>query len=168
MKKVTVSALALGVLLTVTVVIAQDRKSAIESEPRAKTTVSDSVKNMTKGELVREITSELNDEEELLDYIPTLKKMKDERGVEYYTYSLDGKTVKISDLDRTTLEKLLSRIYNQATLIQTDRINKQLESMRSIQNINRQISVPRVPPPVPTAPRQPPKPPPSPQPATRR
>ena len=123
-------------------------------------TVSPTIKNMTKEELIKEINSEIQNEDEILDYIPSLKKMKDESGKEYLAYNEGGRIFKLDELDRVKLESLLTRIYNQATILQAERINTQLATIREIQNINRQAAT--VPRPVPSAPRTPPQPPPAP------
>ncbi len=119
----------------------------------------------TKEDIAKQIKDELDSEDELLNFIPEIKKVKDEDGKESYIY----KGLKLEDLDMETLEGLLIRVNNQALVIRTDRINRQLETIRQTQNVQRTMMVPRqVPTPPPTALTQPPQvpstPPKSPQP----
>jgi hypothetical protein len=125
--------------------------------PTPVTKVADPLKEMSKGELIKEITGELDDEDEILDYIPNIKKLKDESGKEYYAYKIDEKMVRLEDLGREKLEAILSSIYNQGTLIRTERITRQLETIRDVQNITRQTdAASRRVPVVPSIPQQPP------------
>jgi hypothetical protein len=130
--------------------------------------VGDTVKKMTKDELVKEITSEISDEEEALDYIPTLKMMKDPGGKEYLAYKEGAAMVRLEDLDRDRLESILLNIYNKVAIIRADRLQSQIAAIRQAENIARPPAVPRNIPVIPgasqqppRAPVQPPKPPPS-------
>lgn len=134
-----------------------------EGSPTPVVKMSDSVKEMSKDELIKEIESEIDNEDAILDYLPSLKKIKEEGGKEYLAYNIDGKMLKLEELDRDKLESLLFSVYRQASLIQTERITSQLESIRQVENITRRANtVPPAPPPLPRVPQQPPRTPPSP------
>ncbi|MBI5143741.1 MAG: hypothetical protein HZA30_01555 [Candidatus Omnitrophica bacterium] len=105
-------------------------------------------KEMTKDEILSELKENLEEEEELFDFIPELKKKKNEKeGSYFYTYQ----DVKLEDLDKEKLEKILQRVHNQLTIIRTDRIVRQLETIRRAQNI---VTRPPQVPAAPTPPRQ--------------
>ncbi|MDP3804577.1 MAG: hypothetical protein Q8Q87_03375 [Candidatus Omnitrophota bacterium] len=141
-----------------------------EKKPAPAQQVVKEKKEMTKDEILTELKETLKDEEEILDYIPELKKGRGEDGKEFYTYQ----GARLEDLEKEKLEKILGRVNNQAVMIRTDRINRQLEVIRQTQRIQAapriaappQVSVPAVPTPRATTYSTPPKisqPPPTPQ-----
>src|SRR3989338_11265034 len=77
-------------------------------------------KELTKEELLVEMREILDSEEEVLDYIPELKKKKDESGKEFYTYNVSGQEVRLEEMDKDSLENLLTRAHQTATKIRTD------------------------------------------------
>lgn len=113
---------------------------------------------MTKEELLVHIKERLRVTEEIADFIPGLKKEKDPAGALYYTYN----GIRIDDLDRDTLDKLFGRIQTESVRINTERINKQLESIRQAQQAQQAaqqaaripavVQVPPQPPKIPQAP----------------
>jgi CxxC motif-containing protein len=99
-------------------------------------------KDMTKSELAAEISKNLDREESILNLIPGLEKKVDPNGKEYYAYQ--GK--KLDDLDKDTLDKILGRVRNEALRIRTDKLNRQLETVRRANAMAATASrVPRVP-----------------------
>jgi len=121
-------------------------------------------RKITKEELLSHIKGMLDRQPEILGKIPEIKKIQGEGENITYTYNgtaLDG-------LSEDTIRKLSVRINQVVTMIQTMRIQKQLESIRQIENLQRmqQQAIrpqPYVPPPVP----QPPPPPQPPQAVTQ-
>jgi len=114
-------------------------------------------KDLTKEELVQYIKDRLDREEEVLNFIPELKKETDAAGNMYYAYQ----GVRLENLDKEKLDKLFLRVQNELVRIRTERLNRQLESIRRIQRLTTQQQVPRVPnvtipPPTPQIPRNPP------------
>lgn len=83
----------------------------------------------TKEDIITAIKKLLQKEKDILNYIPELKIQKGKEGEESYTYQ----GVKLEDLDKEKLERISGRINTQATIIRTDRINKQLETIRRTQ-----------------------------------
>jgi len=132
-------------------------------------------KAYTKEEMVADVKETLDDEEELLNFIPGLKKATTEKGESLYTY--EG--MKLEELDQEKLRKIFTRVRQEATRIRTDRLNRQLETIRRTQQLTavaaggaprvpvappappRILSTPNVPSAPPSIPR-PPSPPPAP------
>ena len=110
-------------------------------------------KELTKADKVGLIKSDLDSFPEILGFVPDIKKETDAAGKASYTYK--GK--KIEELDNDQLEKLYARVSNETVRLRTDRINRQLDTIRRAEQINRQnrqlMQTPRVP----TPPPQPPK-----------
>lgn len=96
-------------------------KEARKAEPPAKQR-----KDMTKGELAADITKNLGREESILNLVPGLEKKTDPEGKGYYTY--EG--TKLEDLDRDALDKVFGRVRSEALRLRTDRINRQIETVR--------------------------------------
>lgn len=110
---------------------------------------------MTGPELVERIRNLADQEEEVVNFTPGLKQEKGEDGNTFYTY--EG--VKLEDLDREKLDKILSRVQNEAVRIRTDRLNRQLESIRMAQQAteNAQRASQIRPPAISAPPQQPPR-----------
>lgn len=125
-------------------------------------------KTYTKEEMIADLKENLDDEEEILNFIPGLKKITTEKGESYYTY--EG--LKLEDLDKEKLNKIFTRARQETTRIRTNKLNEQLENIRRNQRLTAAAGggVPRVPvtPPTPprmfSAPNVPSAPPPVPQP----
>jgi hypothetical protein len=95
-----------------------------QAPPKAK-----AAKDMTTEELAAEIADILDTDEEIGSFIPGLKKEKDNLGKTFYTYN----GVKLERLDRGKLEKLFIRVRQERVRIRTERITRQLESIRQAQ-----------------------------------
>lgn len=141
-------------------------------------------KTMTKEDLVKDIEETLDGEDEILGFIPELKKFEPEVSKPaYYTY----KGTPLSDLDKEKLESISVRVDRTLTHITSQRVQEQLEMIRQINNLQRMQNIratpPYVPPvvtqppqqpprsstqPPPQPPRLPPSPPPQPPDTTRR
>ena len=127
---------------------------------------------MTKAEIVKEIMDDLDDED-VISFVPGIAKFKDDSGRVYYMFkNEDGAMKRLEDLDLDFLDNLSGRVKQAGTILHTQMIQRQLEQVRSMQNIQRSYQVqspPKtvsVPPSPPRAPYQPPKiytPPPQPQ-----
>lgn len=137
------------------------------------------VAEFTKEEVVERIKYMVEITPEVKDFIPELKieRDKDDRVVNV-KYSIDGVPTDLNDIDKETLMKIHGRIASERTRMQTERIQKQLQSLaqtqRAIQQVNQipktYVAPPRVPIP-PKAPASPPKvyvPPPAPSAPPRR
>lgn len=116
--------------------------------------------DMTKDELVADILETLDSEEEVLDYVPEIKKARDATGKDTFTYN----GARFDELEKGLLEKIWTRVHQTATRIRTERIQDQLETIRQIENLRRATTPPPQPPPQPprvppTPPRIPPQPP---------
>ena len=95
------------------------------------------VKDMTAVEIIAEIKDELDSDDEILNLMPNIKSRKDANGKGSYVYVEGAKECALEALDKPRLEKLLARIHQTATQIRTGRINKQLETIQQVQNIQR-------------------------------
>lgn len=152
MKKSIIFLLALGLIISSSICQAAEKKAAAKKE-------------LTKQELVAHLKMMLEHEDEVLSFIPELKKEKDAKGNISYLYK--GK--KIEDIDEKSLRGLYSRTQNELTRIRTERLNKQLESIRradqaaraaqQASRIPRVVTPPQQPPSPPQIPKQPPQPP---------
>ena len=134
--------------------------AAKERQPApAAATSRTTLKDMTAPELIAEINEMLDDESEIISMIQGLSQGQDPEGNSYYLYQGS----RMEALNRDLLEKLATRIAQERTRLRTERINRQLETIRNAQraaDIARQASRP------PTPPAQPPQAPPAP-PSTR-
>lgn len=119
----------------------------VSQKSSAKAPVSRAVKDMTKDEILKDIADELDNEDEILHVMPQLKKENDAAGDGHYTFS--GRL--LEDLDKETLEKLSNNVQTQATVIRTNRINEQLETMRNVQRAAQAVRPIQTPPRVITA-----------------
>ena len=128
-------------------------------------------KSMTKGELAADIIKNLDREDSILGLVPGLEKKSGPGGKEYYAYQ----GTMLQDLDKETLDKIFGRVRNEALRLRTDKLNRQLETVRRAsvtgavvsqaprspvpQAINNPPRIPRTiqPPPKPPAPPAPPR-----------
>lgn len=132
----------------------------------------------TKEELAVHLKMLLEHEDEVIGFVPGLKKEKDAKGAVSYLYQ----GVKIEDLDEKSFRTLYAKVQNELNRIRAERLSKQLEAIRQAEQSRRaadQVSrIPRIatpPPQPPQVPKQPaaatqvPKPPPvPPQPPRQR
>ncbi len=147
---------------------AQAKSNGPAPVPAAVPKVVPPKKIYTKEEMVTQIKKILDIEEEILNFIPGLKKATTEKGESFYTY--EG--LKLEELDKEKLSKIFTRVRQEATRIRTDRLSRQLETIRRAQQLTdaaaggpaRVPAVPPQPPRVYTAPGVPPVPPSVPQP----
>ncbi|MDO8525584.1 MAG: hypothetical protein Q7S07_03760 [Candidatus Omnitrophota bacterium] len=112
-------------------------------------------KELTKREMVDRINSNLDSFPEILNFVPGLKKETGPAGKITYTYH--GKN--IGALEAEQLSGIYSRVNNESVRLRTDRINRQLDNIRRIDEINRQnrqlIRTPKIPTPPPRLPKIP-------------
>ena len=112
---------------------------------------------MTEKKVSLLVITEKRTIEEILNFIPDLKKQVDSGNKTSYTFQ--GKP--LEDLDKETLDKLFGRVRNEAVRIRTERVSKQLDFIRRMEQFNRQnrqmnsIRQPSIPRPVPTTPKPP-------------
>lgn len=85
--------------------------------------------DLTVPELTEYIEGVLDYEEEILNFIPELKKEEDATGNVFYTY--EG--VRLSELDMEKLDKVFVRVRNEDVRIRTERMNEQLQSIQRSQ-----------------------------------
>jgi hypothetical protein len=137
--------------------------AALNGKPR-------SAKEMTVEELADGITKVLDQTEEVMDFVPGFKKDKDPAGGVFYTY----KGARLEKMEKDILAALYVRVRQERTRLNTERITKQLETIRNVQRataITNQVSRPPAvvtPPATPPQPVTVPKAPPAPPPSTRR
>lgn len=137
--RIIVVALFLGIFVTT---------ASYAAEP-AKPKAAESKKELTKADIIEHIKGNLDRFGEILNSIPGLKKETDATGKAIYTYQ--GKS--LADMDKDQLMKLYRRVNAQVVLIRTERINKQLETIRRAeqaarraQQASRPIVIPSQPP----------------------
>ena len=137
-------------------------------------------KEFTKEEMLEHVLFTLEHEEEVLNYIPELRKEKGPEGKFVYRY----RGVRLEDLDEKNMREAFRRINNEASRIRMERLNKQLENIRrsqqAVEAANRAAAQQRIisqsvmsqppkpPPSIPRPPQIPQIPKPPPQPPTRQ
>ncbi len=97
--------------------------------PVAKAEAAKPVKEMTQAEKVADMKETLKNNEEILTFVPGLKKEKDKNGNIFYTFQ----GTKLDNLDAGTVEKLFGRVRNEAVRIRTDRFNRQMAMIKKAQ-----------------------------------
>ncbi|MDD3905440.1 MAG: hypothetical protein PHS46_02790 [Candidatus Omnitrophica bacterium] len=107
---------------------------AATSDATAPVTAEAPQKELTKAEKLDRVNESLNNFAEIMNFIPDLKKEVDSNGKASYTFQ--GK--KLENLDDETLGKLFGRVRNEASRIRTERVNKQLNFIRKMEQFNRQ------------------------------
>ncbi len=120
------------------------------------------VKEVTKEEMLSELREDLADNDELFDAVPGLKASAGQNGNAVYTY----KDIVLDELSKEDLTKLYSRVNQALVKIRTDRIQRQLETIRQVERFQRPANPPqppRIPVAPPSAPRTLQSPPPAPQ-----
>lgn len=136
-KKITVFLILCHLLLHTYPSFAEDSSSApIKPGISIKREVTDAVKpasKVSKNEMIQEIISEIDADEDVLLAIPGLKKQKDSSGKEYYSYNIEGRETKLEDLDEDTLEDLMTKSYTEGQNIRDLEIIHQAEMLQ--QNI---------------------------------
>lgn len=116
---------ALALILSSSVIFAEEKAPSAKKASR---------KDMTNKEMAADIVKNLNKEDEILNFIPGLKKEADAMGNVSYTY--EGR--QLEGLDRGVLDKIFIRVRNEALRIRTDKLNRQLESINRAQQAERQ------------------------------
>lgn len=113
--------------------------------------------NMTEKEMLEEIAEALDSEDAIIDSVPGLKKEQAEGGKSFYTF--EG--IKIEALGKDKMAELMNKVRQQKVRIHTENINRQLETVRRIQQIDNlsRAAVPQAVVMPPAAPRMPPVPP---------
>lgn len=115
-------------------------------------------KEMTKENMLAELKADLADNDELFDVIPGLSAGAGQKGSAVYTY----KGIALDELSKEDMAKLFGTVRQALTKIRTDRIQRQLETIRQIEKLQKAPAPPqppRVPTTPPSAPRTPPLPP---------
>ncbi|MDO8536421.1 MAG: hypothetical protein Q7S30_05405 [Candidatus Omnitrophota bacterium] len=121
----------------------------------------------SKDELIADIINALRSEDEIFNAVPGLKADKDAKGNIFYTYN----GTKIEDLSKEDAGSLTIKVHQARTRLNTERIQRQLETVRRMERLQR-INAPsqtprtpaapmtvRTPPPAPVAARAPTPPP---------
>lgn len=137
---------------------------AMEEAPEEEIGPDGKEKPLSKEKMIDSIQKRLKVYSQILFLIPELQMKKSQDGAEelYYT-SRDGIALKLSDLDEKTLRELFSRVNNEATRLNTERIQRQIQQQEQLTRMLQQIPQPPQQPPQPpqiyNPPPQPPQPP---------
>lgn len=130
--------------LVVPMLFSADSYSAESKPVSASESVSD---KLSVEEMVNYISESIDTEEEILSIIPGIRLEADAAGGKRYT--LNGKPLK--DLEKSELKNLYTKVTQQKTRLNIERIQLQLETVQRAQKLNevaRQVTVPQ---PVPSA-----------------
>lgn len=84
---------------------------------------------MTKEEMIAGIKKNLETANEIISAAPGLKSEKDNEGKVFYTYN----DLKLEDTGKEDLQRLFTRVSQAAVKYRTERIEKQLQSVRQAQ-----------------------------------
>ncbi|MDD5496659.1 MAG: hypothetical protein PHP46_06130 [Candidatus Omnitrophica bacterium] len=122
------------------------------------------IAEMTRAEMLGELKRRIEIEEDILKYVPEIKKKKDPDGNVSYVYQAGVQEIKFEDLEEEQLRGLLSKVSSVATKLNTERIQRQLELTRqragAVSGSPRVPAIPKTPPataPSYRTPTQPPK-----------
>lgn len=114
-----------------------------------------SLDKITDEDIIGRLVKAVDRREEILNFVPGLVKERGGDGKIFYSYN----GVKIDELDRASLEKLYVRVRQEAVRINTERLNKQVETINragALSGVGRQTSqIPRAPVVTSTPPRLP-------------
>lgn len=110
-------------------------------------TIVSALDGMSKDDMVKEIIETVEDETEILDYIPQVIREKQPDESFRYLFRSDTKTVPLDQVAPDTLRKLLTMVHQTATRIRTERITRQLETIRQTQRVLTAPPVAPAPPP---------------------
>lgn len=129
------------------------------SEEKKDTVKPIPIKEMSREDALKRLNMALASEKAVPDYFPEIKKQADETGKEIFTF----KGQRLENLDKESLQKILTRVLQIRVQIRTERITKQLESIRRAEQASRAAQqasrIPRVVTPPPRPPQPPPTPP---------
>jgi len=117
---------------------AKPDEAIVETKTPQPTVVQKDVKDMTKEELVKEITRMYTNYRNIA--VTGMEAETDDKGAVtaiYYNKG-DGSRVRIDDLDKETLESLFVNVRREMVRISTERTMKMMEDIRRIQEMNRQ------------------------------
>lgn len=136
------------------VAAAAPRPADMIEEPASvgqETVAPSSRKAMTKEELLVDLKDDLEGADEIFKIVPELKLEKNKDGTSFYTY----KGVKLDDMAKEDLEGLSAMIGQHLSRIRVERIERQLETVRRTQEMNR-LAAPTKPPVPPSSLQSPP------------
>jgi len=134
----------------------------VESSRAAAPKAQTKDKEVTKEEMLAELKEDLSDNDEVFDAISELKAIAGQNGNAVYTY----KDTVLDELSKEGLTELYGRVRRALVKIRTDRIERQLETIKQVERFQRVANPPqppRIPAAPPSAPRTPSSPPPAPQ-----
>jgi hypothetical protein len=130
--------------------------TAKAEEPKATTEpkATPAKKEMTKEEMIARLKKEFASSDDIFNFIQGLKAEKDKEG--HITYTFNG--IRIEDMSKEDLDKLLIRTHQVAVKLRTERIQQQLKTIKQTQGVQR-IPTPPQPARIPSAVSSPPRPP---------
>ncbi|MDB4349479.1 hypothetical protein OAA99_00835 [Omnitrophica bacterium] len=122
-------------------------KPAVEAVPKK------AVTELTKDELIKDITERLNDNTEILDLVPSLKADKEKDGTPFYTYEVEkGIKTRLEELNISKLGNIYNKVMAEWNRLNAERAMEALEQTRAPQRI---AAPPTMPPKAPTLPKLP-------------
>ena len=114
----------------------KDEELLGEVEVRTEAEEREDLADLTERELAAMISEELNDNDEILSFIPGLKAGQDEKGNTLYSYAPKGQIAKkLEELDAETLIQLFERVMSESNRLNNERIMRQLEQVRRMQQM---------------------------------
>ena len=158
MKKIILSAI-IGILVVSAAAAAAEKKAALpKKEAPAAAKKPKPIEAMTKEEVSQQIKDLLNAEPEALDAFPNVKRQKSDDGAASYTYQ----GVRMEEISREMLVKLLGRVRSEVVRARTERLNRQVRTITQAGKMGgagQRIPAVFTPPTPPRIPRPPPAPP---------
>ena len=105
-------------------------KNTSQSDVITKSTTPFNNSEITKAKekMIEEIKTIVEDEEEVLEYVPELRRKKDKDGKELYVYA-DGKLeMKLEGLDENRLRELFKKVADSASKIKTVFLKQEIDT----------------------------------------
>lgn len=98
-------------------------------------------KEVTREEMLAELKEDLSDNDEVLDVIPELRSISGQGGNAMHTY----KNTPLDDLSKEDMADLYGRVRQALVKIRTDRVQKQLETIRQVNRLQGITTPPKTP-----------------------
>ena len=87
---------------------------------------------MSKTEIIQEIKGEVDSEDGILEQMPKLKMQKGKDGKSFYSYLIDGKQVKLEDVDENILRTILRQVSEKSEKISIEAMQENMEQLKAV------------------------------------
>lgn len=87
---------------------------------------------MSKTEIIQEIKGEVGSNEGILEQVPKLKMQKGKDGESFYSYLIDGKQVKLEDVDENILRTIIREVSEKSQNISIEAMRENMEQLKAV------------------------------------